>query len=195
MSDCRFTQCGPNIHQSGYSVVQLVHGWCHVKLLRSRRTFCVHHTNMHQFTVSLFKATYVGCMRVQMQPTTCTFDRDLLRAIEKHGRGMGIHHGEQELFTMSKIYHMYPNQQYPSFFFFFRYNKDYVQPRKLFKCTINFKQCCTKQSTQLKIKIKSWNLATQKESWVLYLRSWNLASGSSTCTRYLLFRTPESNDQ
>ena len=48
--------------------------------------------------------------------TTCTFDRDFLRAIEKHGRGMGIHHGEQELFTMSKIYHIYPNQQYPIFF-------------------------------------------------------------------------------
>ena len=40
-----------NIHRSG-STVWLLHGCCHVKLLPSRRKFCVHHSTMHQFTVS-----------------------------------------------------------------------------------------------------------------------------------------------
>ena len=34
-------------------VIWLLRGWCHVKLLPSRRTFCVHYTTRHQFTVSL----------------------------------------------------------------------------------------------------------------------------------------------
>ena len=38
--------------QSGYGAIWLLHGWCHVKLLPSRRTYCVHHTTMHQFTLS-----------------------------------------------------------------------------------------------------------------------------------------------
>ena len=45
-----------NIHRRGvvsYSAIWLLHGWCHVKLLPSRRTICVHQTTMHQFTVSL----------------------------------------------------------------------------------------------------------------------------------------------
>ena len=36
-----------------YSTIWLLHGWCHVKLLQSWCTFCVHHTAMHQLTVSL----------------------------------------------------------------------------------------------------------------------------------------------
>ena len=62
MSDCSCTQRVLNIHRSGSGVVWLLHGWCHVKLLLTRRKLCVHHTTMHQFTVSLFEATYVGCM-------------------------------------------------------------------------------------------------------------------------------------
>ena len=34
-------------------------GWLHVKLRPSRRTFCVHHTTMHQFTV-IYEAIHVG---------------------------------------------------------------------------------------------------------------------------------------
>ena len=34
------------------SAIWLLHGWCHVKLLPSRRMFRVHHTIMHQLTVS-----------------------------------------------------------------------------------------------------------------------------------------------
>ena len=34
-----------------YSTVWLLHGWCHIKLLPSQHTFCVHHTTMHQFTM------------------------------------------------------------------------------------------------------------------------------------------------
>ena len=33
-----------------YSAVWSLRGWCHVKLLPSRRTFCDHHTTMHRVT-------------------------------------------------------------------------------------------------------------------------------------------------
>ena len=36
-----------NIDQSGYIALWLLNGWCHVKLLLRRRTFCAHHTTMH----------------------------------------------------------------------------------------------------------------------------------------------------
>ena len=36
-----------------YSAISLLHGWCHVKLLPSCRTFFVHHAIMRQFTVPL----------------------------------------------------------------------------------------------------------------------------------------------
>ena len=36
-----------------YSAVWLLQGWCHMKLLLSQCIVCVHHTPMHQFTVSL----------------------------------------------------------------------------------------------------------------------------------------------
>ena len=35
----------------------LLHGW-HMKLLPSRRKFCVHRSTMHQFTVTSFKAMH-----------------------------------------------------------------------------------------------------------------------------------------
>ena len=35
------------------STLWLLHGWCHVKLLQSGHKFCVHHSGMHPFTVSL----------------------------------------------------------------------------------------------------------------------------------------------
>ena len=34
------------------SAVGLLCGWCHMKLLLSRRTLCVHHIIMHQIIVS-----------------------------------------------------------------------------------------------------------------------------------------------
>ena len=51
--------------------------WRHVKLLPTRRTFCEHHTTMHQFTVSLdsFEDTYVGCVCIWLQHAICTFGR------------------------------------------------------------------------------------------------------------------------
>ena len=61
MSDCSVLHGVLNIHWSGaliYSAVCLLHGWCHVRLLPSRRMFGVHHATMHQFTVSL-EATYI----------------------------------------------------------------------------------------------------------------------------------------
>ena len=54
MSDCSFTQRLLNIHKSGHSAVWLLYGWCHMKLLPSQRKFCVHHSTMHQFIVSLY---------------------------------------------------------------------------------------------------------------------------------------------
>ena len=33
-------------------------GWCCIRLPPSQRTFCVHHTAMHQFTVSLYSKTH-----------------------------------------------------------------------------------------------------------------------------------------
>ena len=36
------------------------YGWCHVKLLPSLRTFCVHRTTKHQFTVALYSIQQKG---------------------------------------------------------------------------------------------------------------------------------------
>ena len=53
-----FTSCGcvgVNISRSDVLTalsIWLLQGWCHVKLLPSRRKFCVHLTAIHQFTVS-----------------------------------------------------------------------------------------------------------------------------------------------
>ena len=66
MNDHSFTQHVLNIHQSGYSAVWLLHGWCHMELLPSWYKFCIHHTTMHQFRVFLFKAAFVWCMCVYM---------------------------------------------------------------------------------------------------------------------------------
>ena len=41
-----------------YSTTWLLHGWCQVKGLPSRRMFCVHHITMHQFTVSFHLKIY-----------------------------------------------------------------------------------------------------------------------------------------
>ena len=54
MSDCSFTRHLLNIHQSGHNAVWLLYGWCHIKLLLSQHKFCVHHSTMHQFIVSLY---------------------------------------------------------------------------------------------------------------------------------------------
>ena len=54
LNDCSFTQHVLKIHQSGYSAFKLLHSWCHVKLLPPPCTFCMHHTNMQQLTVSLY---------------------------------------------------------------------------------------------------------------------------------------------
>ena len=65
VSDCSFTQrvfCFCLFRwistDSGYSDVWLLRGWCHLKLLPSRRMFCVHYTSMHQFTVSLYSKSH-----------------------------------------------------------------------------------------------------------------------------------------
>ena len=40
------------------SAIWSLHGWCYVKLQSSRCMFCVHHTTMHQFTVSSHTKPY-----------------------------------------------------------------------------------------------------------------------------------------
>ena len=40
-----------NIYRSGNSADKLLHGWCHVKLLPYRPTFCVHHTRYNHALV------------------------------------------------------------------------------------------------------------------------------------------------
>ena len=52
MSDCSFTQSTLNIHWSGYKDV-----W--TKLLPSWHKFCVHHTAIHQFTVSFYLKPHI----------------------------------------------------------------------------------------------------------------------------------------
>ena len=47
-----------NIHRSSVltASVWLLHGWSHLKLLPSRRMFCVHIKTMHQFTVHIIRS-------------------------------------------------------------------------------------------------------------------------------------------
>ena len=67
MSDYPCMMCIFNVHWSGVrsrptgttrlARLWLLHGW-HMKLLPSRRKFCVHRSTMHQFTVTSFKAMH-----------------------------------------------------------------------------------------------------------------------------------------
>ena len=62
---------------------EVTHGWCHVKLLPSRHTFCVYHTTMHKFTVSLYSSRIRRvpvCLAVTCHLHLWQNDRDLLRA-------------------------------------------------------------------------------------------------------------------
>ena len=81
LDECSFTQCNFKhwLKWCTYSAVWLLHGWYHVKLLPSQRTFCAHHTAMHQFTV-LFEATYVVCLAVTYHLYFWQNDHGLLHA-------------------------------------------------------------------------------------------------------------------
>ena len=61
----------------------LLHGWCHVKLLPFWRTFCVHHTTMHQFTDRCIQSRIcrVACvLSCNLPPVFWQDDQDLLCA-------------------------------------------------------------------------------------------------------------------
>ena len=45
-----------NSHRSG--ALKRWHGWCHMKLMPSRRKFCVYHTSMHLTYVALHEVTW-----------------------------------------------------------------------------------------------------------------------------------------
>ena len=49
-----FPECCQRVCFPGYNTIWLLHGWCHMKLLLSQHTFCVHHTTMDQFMVSFY---------------------------------------------------------------------------------------------------------------------------------------------
>ena len=55
------------------SAIRLLHVWCHVKLLPSQRTCCLHHTTMHKFTVSVHSKCYTQ--------DACAFSCNLPRAL------------------------------------------------------------------------------------------------------------------
>ena len=80
---CSFTV--PQRVRKSSEVVTALFGWCHVKLLPSRRTFCVDHATMHRFTVSLYSKphTHGACVFISNPPPLFwqnDLDRDLLRA-------------------------------------------------------------------------------------------------------------------
>ena len=58
-----------NIHPSGVELAVLfqwfLHGWCHSKLLPSRRVLCTPY-NHAPYHVTSCKASYVGCARVKL---------------------------------------------------------------------------------------------------------------------------------
>ena len=59
------------------------HGWCQIKLLPSRRTLCVPHTTMHQFTMSLHSSHIYRvhvCLAVTCHLHCWQNDQDLLHA-------------------------------------------------------------------------------------------------------------------
>ena len=58
-----------------YSAVWLLRGWCRVKLLWSWRPFFVHHTTIHQFTVTLYLKPHIGHM------VACVFSCNLPPAL------------------------------------------------------------------------------------------------------------------
>ena len=54
------------------STISLLYCWCLVKLLPFRRTFCLHHTTVHQFTVSLHSEPHTpgACVFRCIRPPT-----------------------------------------------------------------------------------------------------------------------------
>ena len=66
MSDCNFYTARFE-YPPKWCTVWSLHGWCHVKLLLSRRTFCLHHTEpctslqCHCSTTHTYRI-YIGCM-------------------------------------------------------------------------------------------------------------------------------------
>ena len=63
MSDCSFFIARIEYPPKwwNYNAVWLLHGWCHAKLLPSRRVLCTPY-NVHYVTSLHGKATYVGCV-------------------------------------------------------------------------------------------------------------------------------------
>ena len=74
-----------NIHRSGVFSAIWLYVWCHVKLLPSRRMFCVHHTTMWPLSLRChFIRSHTGqvhvCLVITCQLHFWQKDRYLLRA-------------------------------------------------------------------------------------------------------------------
>ena len=65
-----FEQVTVALHSTFWiSAVWLLHGWCHVKLLPCWCKVYVHHTAMHQFTVSLYSKLHICMLHVCLAET------------------------------------------------------------------------------------------------------------------------------
>ena len=105
-----------NIHRNGVLTSQ---GWCHIKLLPSRRKFCVHHTTMRHFTVSLYSRQHMSGACVLA--VTCHLhlwhnDQDRLRATAvTRGRGRtGGGRGRNEYQNKSQHRKLTPEKNFSS---------------------------------------------------------------------------------
>ena len=82
-----------SIHRSGYSAVYLLHGWCRVELLPSRRTFCVRHTTLCTKLHCHFRISHIYwvhvCLAVACHLRFWQNDRDLSRVNNNNGHFYG----------------------------------------------------------------------------------------------------------
>ena len=88
-----------------YSAIWLLHGWCHVKLLPARHTFCVHNTTMHQFTVPLHAMPHTRehvCLGVTCDMHFWQNDQDLARATAVTRRWNGYRNESAQKVTPEK---------------------------------------------------------------------------------------------
>ena len=99
------------IHWSGVltALLSLLHGWCHMKLLLSLCIFCVRHTTMHHFTVSLHLKphTWGACVFSCNLPPAPFWqnDWDLLHAsvVTRGGTNTKIRIGTESWFQRRKF--------------------------------------------------------------------------------------------
>ena len=88
-----FTQCVFEYPQKwcACSTVWSLHSWCHVKPLVSAHILCTPYNHAMVYSVTLFEATYLGCMCVKTVTHHLPFwqkDHNILHILWKDGGGM-----------------------------------------------------------------------------------------------------------